>query len=107
MTHRPVKGGLTAAEPLESSPARLGRSIRNSSKNRDIVLDLFGGSGTTLIAAERTGRSARLVELDPKYSDVIVERWQNLTGGVAVLDGEDRTYEDLKTSRGLKTKGDA
>jgi hypothetical protein len=47
------------------------------------------------------------MELDPKYSDVIVERWQNLTGGVAVLDGEDRTYEDLKTSRGLKTKGDA
>jgi DNA modification methylase len=83
------------------------RAIRNSSKNRDIVLDLFGGSGTTLIAAERTGRSARLMELDPKYSDVIVERWQNLTGGVAVLDGEDRTYEDLKTSRGLKTKGDA
>ena len=83
------------------------RAIRNSSKSRDIVLDLFGGSGTTLIAAERTGRSARLMELDPKYSDVIVERWQNLTGGVAVLDGEDRTYEDLKTSRGLKTKGDA
>jgi DNA modification methylase len=83
------------------------RAIRNSSKNRDIVLDLFGGSGTTLIAAERTGRSARLMELDPKYTDVIVERWQNLTGGIAVLDGEDRTYEDLKTSRGLRTKGDA
>ena len=83
------------------------RAIRNSSKSRDIVLDLFGGSGTTLIAAERTGRAARLMELDPKYADVIVERWQNLTGGVAVLDGEDRTYEDLKTSRGLRTKGDA
>ena len=69
------------------------RAIRNHRKSRDIVLDLFGGSGTTLIAAERTGRSARLLELDPKYVDVIVERWQNLTGGVAVLDGEDRTYE--------------
>jgi len=76
------------------------RAIRNSSKSRDIVLDLFGGSGTTLIAAERTGRSARLMELDPKYVDVIVERWQNLTGGVAVLDGEERTYQDLKTLRG-------
>jgi len=75
------------------------RAIRNSSKSRDIVLDLFGGSGTTLIAAERTGRSARLLELDPKYVDVIVERWQNLTGGVAVLDGEDRTYEDLRETR--------
>ena len=75
------------------------RAIRNSSKSRDIVLDLFGGSGTTLIAAERAGRSARLLELDPKYVDVIVERWQNLTGGVAVLDGEDRTYGDLKSDR--------
>ena len=81
------------------------RAIRNSSKSRDIVLDLFGGSGTTLIAAERTGRSARLLELDPKYVDVIVERWQNLTGGVAVLDGEDRTYEDLKAARSSKDKG--
>jgi DNA modification methylase len=59
------------------------RAIRNSSKSRDIVLDLFGGSGTTMIAAERTGRRARLVELDPKYVDVIVQRWQNLTGGIA------------------------
>ena len=50
------------------------RAIRNSSKSRDIVLDLFGGSGTTIIAAERTGRRARLVELDPKYVDVIVQR---------------------------------
>jgi DNA modification methylase len=80
------------------------RAIRNSSKSRDIVLDLFGGSGTTLIAAERTGRSARLMELDPKYADVIVERWQNQTGGVAVLEGEDRTYEDLRTTRGSKAK---
>ena len=48
------------------------RAIRNSSKSRDIVLDLFGGSGSTLIAAEKTGRQARLVELDPKYVDVIV-----------------------------------
>ena len=80
------------------------RAIRNSSKNRDIVLDLFGGSGTTLIAAERTGRSARLMELDPKYTDVIVERWQNLTGGVAVLEGEDRTYDDLRVARERNSK---
>jgi 16S rRNA G966 N2-methylase RsmD len=61
------------------------RAIRNSSKSRDIVLDPFGGSGTTLIAAERTGRRARLIELDPKYVDVIVERWQESTGGEARL----------------------
>jgi DNA modification methylase len=61
------------------------RAIRNSSKSRDIVLDPFGGSGTTLIAAERAGRRARLIELDPKYVDVIVERWQDQTGGKARL----------------------
>ena len=59
------------------------RTIRNSSKSRDIVLDPFGGSGTTLIAAARAGRRARLIELDPKYVDVIVHRWQDLTGGRA------------------------
>ncbi len=81
------------------------RAIRNSSKSRDIVLDLFGGSGTTLIAAERTGRSARLLELDPKYVDVIVERWQNLTGQAAVLDGEERAYDDLKAARAKHAAG--
>ena len=52
------------------------RAIRNSSKGREIVLDPFGGSGTTMIAGEGTGRGARLIELDPSYVDVIVERWQ-------------------------------
>ena len=56
------------------------RAIRNSSKSRDIVVDPFGGSGTTLMAAERTGRRARLIELDPKYVDVVVQRWQEQTG---------------------------
>ena len=78
------------------------RAIRNSSKSRDIVLDLFGGSGTTLIAAERTGRSARLMELDPKYVDVIVERWQNLTGAQAILADSQRPYVDLVAERTAK-----
>ncbi|WP_298219953.1 DNA modification methylase [Halothiobacillus sp.] len=56
------------------------RAIRNSSKTRDLVLDPFGGSGTTLIACEKSGRRARLIELDPKYVDVIVRRWQEFTG---------------------------
>jgi DNA modification methylase len=80
------------------------RAITNSSKSRDIVLDLFGGSGTTLIAAERTDRSARLMELDPKYVDVIVQRWQDYTGDKAVLHGEDRTFDDLKLARKPKSK---
>ncbi len=56
------------------------RAIRNSSRPGDVVLDAFGGSGTTLIAAEKSGRHARLIELDPKYVDVIVRRWQDWTG---------------------------
>ncbi len=61
------------------------RAINNSSKIGDIVLDGFGGSGTTLIACEKTGRVARLMELDPKYCDVIVKRWEDWTGKKAVL----------------------
>ncbi len=60
--------------------------IENSSKKSDIVFDAFGGSGTTLIACEQTKRKARLMELDPKYCDVIIKRWQNLTGKEAVRD---------------------
>ena len=56
------------------------RAVRNSSKTQDLVLDPFGGSGTTLIACEKAGRRARLIELDPKYVDVIVKRWQDFTG---------------------------
>ncbi len=54
--------------------------IRNSSKKGDIVLDLFAGSGTTMIAAEQNGRTAYLMEIDPYYCDVILTRWENLTG---------------------------
>jgi DNA modification methylase len=61
------------------------RAIRNSSKSRDIVLDCFGGSGSTMIACEKTGRQARLIELDPKYCDVIVQRWEEFTGKKAEL----------------------
>jgi DNA modification methylase len=59
------------------------RALRNSSKTRDIVLDSFGGSGSTLIACEKTNRQARLIELDPRYVDVIVKRWQEYAGKTA------------------------
>jgi site-specific DNA-methyltransferase (adenine-specific) len=61
------------------------RAIQNSSRVGEIVLDSFGGSGSTLIAAEQTKRKARLIELDPKYCDVIVQRWETLTGLKAEL----------------------
>ncbi|MGE0854115.1 MAG: site-specific DNA-methyltransferase [Geminicoccaceae bacterium] len=77
---KPAKNDL---HPTMKPVALVERAIKNSSKSRDIVLDLFGGSGTTMIAAERTGRRARLLELDPRYADVAVRRWEELTGGSA------------------------
>jgi DNA modification methylase len=75
------------------------RVIICSSRPREIVLDQFGGSGSTLIAAEKLGRRARLMEIDPHYVDVIVRRWQDFTGKKAVLDGDDRTFEEVADER--------
>ncbi len=66
--------------PTVKPVALVADAIKDCSKRRQIVLDPFGGSGTTLIAAEQTGRRARLLELDPLYCDTIVRRWQALTG---------------------------
>ena len=66
-------------------PIRLfGLSVCNSSKRGDIVLDSFGGSGTTLVACEQLGRKARLMEYDPHYADVIIARYEKFTGKKAV-----------------------
>ncbi|MBU8913303.1 MAG: site-specific DNA-methyltransferase [Spirochaetales bacterium] len=75
------------------------RAITNSSKRGDVVLDPFGGSGSTLIAAEKTGRQARLLELDPGYVDVIVNRWQDFSGGIAVTPNDGRSFADLAAER--------
>jgi DNA modification methylase len=56
------------------------RALRNSSKSRDTILDPFGGSGTTVIACEKAGRHARVIEMEPKYCDVIIRRWEEFTG---------------------------
>ena len=69
------------------------RALENSSKSRDIILDPFGGSGSTMIACEKTGRSARLIELDPKYCDVIVKRWEEFTGKKAVLESDGLEFD--------------
>jgi DNA modification methylase len=75
-------------------PVELGeRALNNSSKGGDTILDLFGGSGSTMIACEKTGREARLMELDPKYVDVIVKRWQEFTGKKATLEATGLEFE--------------
>jgi len=85
--------------PTQKPVELVERAIRNSSKSRDTVLDPFGGSGTTLIACEKTGRQARLLELEPKYCDTTIERWQNFSGKEAVLDGDGRTFQGIARER--------
>ncbi|HVY88968.1 MAG TPA: site-specific DNA-methyltransferase, partial [Hyphomonadaceae bacterium] len=75
------------------------RAIRNSSKSRDTVLDPFGGSGSTLIACEKAGRQARLIELEAKYCDVIVRRYQEFSGKEATLETDGRRFADLAAER--------
>lgn len=75
------------------------RALINSSRPGDTVLDLFGGSGSTLIACEKRGRSARLMELDPKYCDVIIRRWQEFAGKTATLFADGRTFQEIEECR--------
>ena len=75
------------------------RPILNNSSPGQAIYEPFMGSGTTLIAAETTGRVCYGIELNPAYVDVAITRWQNLTGQAAVLDGTDQTFEALTTSR--------
>jgi DNA modification methylase len=74
------------------------RAIRNSSRPGDVVLDPFGGSGSTLIAAEKSGRRARLIELDPKYVDVIVRRWQDYAGAQATRLADGVAFDQAASS---------
>ena len=75
------KPRVNELHPTQKPVALFERAILNSSERRDLVLDPFGGSGTTLIAAEQTGRRARLMEIDPRYCDVIRKRYEDFRGG--------------------------
>lgn len=88
-----------AEHPTMKPVALFEYQILNNTKGGDTVLDGFGGSGTTLIAAEKNGRVARLMELDPKYVDVIVRRWQDFTGQQATLEGDGRTFDVMAAER--------
>jgi DNA modification methylase len=89
---KPAKNDL---HPTMKPVELVERALRNSSRPGAIVLDAFGGSGTTLIAAEKTGRRARLMELDPKYVDVIISRWQDWSGMIAVRESDGVAFDDL------------
>ncbi len=85
--------------PTQKPVELVERAIRNSSKSRDTVLDPFGGSGTTLIACDKHGRQARLVELEPKYVDVVVRRWEQYTERKATLANDGRMFEQVAENR--------
>lgn len=93
---RPTKSDL---HPTMKPVGLVQRMIEWSSKDGEVVLDLFGGSGTTLIAADKVGRTARLMELDPRFADVIVRRWQKFTGKAATLEGDGRTFDEIAAER--------
>ena len=85
--------------PTVKPASLLMEAIKDASRRREIVLDPFGGSGSTLIAAEKTGRRARLIEYEPKYCDVILQRWVKLTGQAPVLASFGETYEQVRDRR--------
>ena len=96
-------GGKRAEEqarhPTPKPVAMVADAIRDCSRRNEIVLDPFGGSGSTLIAAEICGRSARLIEYEPKYCDVIVRRYEEFTGKQAVLKSTGQTFEEVAGER--------
>jgi DNA modification methylase len=90
-----AEGNLLALHPTVKPVAMVADAILDSTARGDIVLDGFLGSGTTLIAAERTGRRCYGLELDPAYADTIIRRWQGLTGGAAYHAASGRSFDDL------------
>jgi DNA modification methylase len=94
-----AKPAVNDLHPTMKPVALLEQAIQNSSRQGDIVLDPFGGSGSTLIACQKTGREARLVEIDPLYVDCMVRRWQEFTGREAVLEGDGRSFAAVAGQR--------
>lgn len=88
-------GASTYVHPTQKPVALAEEAIDKTTRRGATVLDLFGGSGSTLIACEKTGRIARLMELDPKYCDVIVRRWQDFTGQQATLEATGQTFDEV------------
>lgn len=88
-------GASTYVHPTQKPVELSEEAIDKTTKNGAAVLDLFGGSGSTLIGAEKTGRNAYLMELDPKYCDVIINRWQTLTGKEAVLESTGEAFNAM------------
>jgi DNA modification methylase len=94
-----TRGGDLALHPTVKPVALVADAIRDCSKRGAIILDPFAGSGTTILAAERTGRRAAAIEIDPLYVDTAIRRWQTLTGKAAVLVGDGRSFGEIEAAR--------
>src|SRR5947209_10176223 len=90
--------------PTVKPVAVVADAIKDCSRRGDIVLDPFGGSGTTLIAAEKTGRQARLVEFDPAYCDTILRRFEHVTGSQAIHAATAPTLEEVAQQRAARSE---
>ena len=101
-TFRAGRADDLAMHPTVKPTAMMADAIRDVTKRGAVVLDPFAGSGTTLIAAEKTGRLACAIEYDPHYCDVIVRRWQAYTGKTATLEGG-LSFEDIEAERSSAT----
>src|SRR6266478_5590556 len=98
-TMRPGRMDELAMHPTVKPVAMVADAIKDCSKRGSLVLDPFCGSGTILIAAEKTGRRARAIELDPKYVDVAIRRWEQYTGKIAVLAPLGETFDEVSEAR--------
>lgn len=96
-----------AMHPTVKPVALVADAIRDCSRRGEIVLDCFGGSGSTLIAAHKTGRSARLIEYDPLYCDTIIRRWQDYTGKPAIRLTDGQPFEEIELAQQPICEGDA
>jgi DNA modification methylase len=98
-TMRPGRMEELAWHPTVKPVVMVADAIKDCSRRGDMVLDPFCGSGTTLIAAERTGRKVRALEIDPQYVDVAVRRWQTYSGKAAILEATGQTFEEVEEQR--------
>lgn len=92
-------GASTYVHPTQKPVALAEEAMDKTTRESAVIIDLFGGSGSTLIACEKTARDCRMMELDPKHCDVIIKRWQDFTGQQATLESTGQTYHEIEAER--------
>jgi DNA modification methylase len=102
LVDKPVRNDL---HPTMKPVDLVARAIRNSSRPGNVVLDPFGGAGSTLISCDNLERKARLIEIDPRYVDVSVRRWQRYTGSKALLESDGRSFDEIAGKRRSRSVG--